>query len=194
MPNQIKSLLNIPNLLSISRVLLIPVFILLLLKDKPTSAFIIFLIAASTDFLDGVAARLLNQKTKLGAVLDPAGDKILMTAAFIILAVPHIGTPNSLPVWLTMAVIGRDLYIVTGALVLYRLNMRRSFPPTLLGKICTICQMSVLLLVLLMNAWQRPASWLIWFYILTLILVFLSGIQYTFIGIRWTREFSQVQD
>lgn len=188
MPNQKQPLINVPNLLSVSRVLLIPVFLLMLLHDSPTGAFIIFLIATSTDFLDGVAARILHQKTKLGAILDPASDKILMTAAFLILAIPHISVPNSLPIWLTITVISRDLYIVTGAFLLFRRIGRKSFPPTLLGKICTIFQMSVLLLVLLLNTLQRPAPSLLWFYVFTMILTILSGIHYTLIGIRWTRE------
>ena len=188
MPNQKQSLLNVPNLLSVSRVLLIPVFLFMLADDRPTGAFIIFLIATSTDFLDGVAARILHQKTKMGAILDPASDKILMTAAFIILAIPHISGPNSLPVWLTIIVISRDLYIVTGAFLLYRRIGRKSFPPTLLGKVCTICQMSVLLLVLLLNALQRPTPILLWFYVFTLVLTVLSGIHYTLIGVRWTKE------
>ena len=188
MSNQKQSLINAPNLLSVSRVLLIPVFLLMLLNNRATAAFIIFLIATSTDFLDGVVARILNQKTKLGAILDPASDKILMTAAFIILAIPHISIPNSLPIWLTIIVISRDLYIVTGAFLLFRLIGRKTFPPTPLGKICTIFQMSVLLLVLLLNALQRPTPLLLWFYVFTLILTILSGIHYTLIGISWTRE------
>lgn len=177
-------ILNIPNLLSISRILLVPVFLLLIVQQKTTAALIVFAVAASTDFLDGIAARALNQKTKLGTYLDPAGDKLLMTASFIILSFPSLNHPNVIPLWLTKIVIGRDLFIVFNALVLYKLIGQTDFPPSLAGKICTICQMGVLLVVLFFNTIQTSSVFFEGLYILTAALTLLSGIHYAYIGIN----------
>lgn len=175
-------LFTIPNIISIARILLIPLFLIMLIQDNKLGALIVFFIAASTDFLDGVAARLLNQKSNLGALLDPAGDKLLMTSGIIALSLPSLSSPNVIPIWLTLAVIGRDLYIVWGAFMLYRRVGRKTFPPIITGKISTVCQMSVLVLVLLLNTLDLSPWFLFWFYLLTLIFTVISGYQYTRIG------------
>jgi cardiolipin synthase len=175
-------LFTLPNALSIARVLLIPLFLIMLIHNNKMGALIVFFIAASTDFLDGIAARLLNQKSNLGALLDPAGDKLLMTSGIIALSLPSLSSPNVIPIWLTVAIIGRDLYIVWGAFMLYKRIGRKTFPPTFSGKISTGCQMSVLVLVLLLNTLNTTPEFLLWFYVLTLIFTILSGIQYTLLG------------
>jgi len=180
-------LFTIPNFLSISRILLIPLFFVMLIQDNKLGALIVFFIAASTDFLDGIAARLLNQKSKLGALLDPAGDKLLMTAGIIALSLPSLSSPNVIPIWLTIAVIGRDLYIVWGVFMLYKRIGHKTFPARITGKISTICQMSVLVLVLLLNTQNISPPFLLWFYLLTLIFTLLSGIQYTHIGFQMAK-------
>jgi cardiolipin synthase len=189
-PNR-ERIINIPNLLSISRIILIPVFLYMILDRNYIGALIVFFIAASTDMLDGMAARLLNQKTKLGVVLDPASDKALILAVYTILSISSIDLLNTIPSWLTIAVISRDLYIVTGAFILFKLIGQKSFSPTSLGKYCTFLQMGALLFVLLFNALASKPGFLIWLYLLTLILTVLSGLQYTYIGITWFKEYKR---
>jgi len=186
-PNR-ERIINIPNLFSISRILLIPVFLFMLLNRNNIGALIVFFIAASTDMLDGMAARLLNQKTKLGALLDPVGDKALILAVYTILSISSIDLLNTIPSWLTIAVISKDLYIVTGVFILFKQIGKKDFPPTSLGKYCTFLQMGVLLFVLLFNALASKPGFLIWLYLLTLILTILSGLHYTYIGITWFKE------
>jgi cardiolipin synthase len=156
----------------------------MLIQNNKLGALIVFFIAASTDFLDGIAARLLNQKSKLGALLDPAGDKLLMTAGIIALSLPSLSSPNVIPLWLTIAVIGRDLYIVWGVYMMYKRIGHKTFPPILTGKISTVSQMSVIVLVLLLNTQNASPPFLLWVYILTLIFTILSGIQYTHKGLQ----------
>ncbi len=175
---------TIPNFFSVLRVGLIPLFLYTMLQHDPRGALVIFILAASTDFLDGIAARLLRQKSKIGALLDPAGDKLLMTSAMIALSIPSISAPNVIPVWLAVVVIGRDLYLVTGSWVMYKRIHQTTFKPILLGKTSTVCQMSVLILVLFFNANRSAQPILLWLYLLTLVLTIFSGIQYTFIGRR----------
>lgn len=175
---------TVPNLISLSRIIIIPYFLWLLIEGKTTAALIVFTAAALTDLLDGLAARMLRQKSKLGALLDPAGDKLLMTAALIGLSIPGLDLPNLIPLWLTILIIGRDLFIVSSAFILYKTRGQSSFPPSLLGKITTFTQMSVLVLVLLLNAAQKTSGPLLLAYIITAALTLLSWIQYCYVGIK----------
>jgi cardiolipin synthase len=179
---------SIPNFFSLSRVFLVPVFLYAVFNGRTQMAFIIFLASALTDFLDGASARLLDQKTKLGALLDPFGDKMFMTGAFIILTIPSLNSPNVLPFWLTAIVIGRDVFIVCGALILYFRIQKKSFPPTLTGKGSTVWQFSVLLLVLLFNMLGKEAGFLFWCYIVAGILTVISGYEYVQRGREWLRS------
>jgi len=175
---------TLANFFSIARILLTPVFLIMVLNHKATGALIIFSLAALTDFLDGTTARFLNQKTKLGAYLDPAGDKFLMTASFIILTIPSLNLYNIIPLWLTIAIIGRDLLIVTGAFIIYKLKGQKTFNPSILGKASTVCQMAVLFFILLLNSIHISSPLLSWLFVITLLLTILSGIQYSFTHLR----------
>ncbi|NIM91034.1 MAG: hypothetical protein GTO17_08805 [Candidatus Aminicenantes bacterium] len=175
-------LFNLPNLVSLLRIGLIPVFLWLIIQRKAFLALFIFLVAGTTDVLDGFFARLLHKKTKIGAFLDPAADKLLMTASYIVLSIPSLNSLNLIPLWLTATVIGRDLLIVLGALVVYRMTGHTTFLPCLLGKISTVFQVSTLLLVLFYNYLQVLPSYLKWIFYLTLIFTVLSCINYIIIG------------
>ncbi len=178
------SLLNLPNILSLLRILLIPVFLALMIQGKVMEASAVFFFAGFTDVLDGFAARLLHQKTKIGALLDPAGDKLLMTSAFIVLTIPSLNSPHIIPLWLTIAVISRDLFIVSSAFALYKLRGQKTFLPSLWGKSSTVCQFMVLILVLFFNSFQISFPYLRLLYFLTLALTLLSGMHYSYIGFR----------
>jgi cardiolipin synthase len=178
------SLLNLPNILSLLRILLIPVFLVLMIQGKVMEASAVFFFAGFTDVLDGFAARLFHQKTKIGALLDPAGDKLLMTSAFIVLTIPSLNSPHIIPLWLTIAVISRDLFIVSSAFALYKLRGQKTFPPSIWGKSSTVCQFMVLILVLFFNSFQISFSYLRLLYFLTLALTLLSGVHYSYIGFR----------
>jgi cardiolipin synthase len=178
------SLLNLPNILSLFRILLIPVFLALMIRGKVMEASAVFFFAGFTDVLDGLAARLLHQKTKIGALLDPAGDKLLMTSAFIVLTIPSLNSPHIIPLWLTIAVISRDLFIVSSAFALYKLRGQKTFLPSLWGKSSTVCQFMVLILVLFFNSFQISFPYLRLLYFLTLALTLLSGVHYSYIGFR----------
>jgi len=178
------SLLNLPNILSLFRILLIPVFLALMIRGKVMEASAVFFFAGFTDVLDGLAARLLHQKTKIGALLDPAGDKLLMTSAFIVLTIPSLNSPHIIPLWLTIAVISRDLFIVSSAFALYKLRGQKTFLPSFWGKSSTVCQFMVLILVLFFNSFQISFPYLPLLYFLTLALTLLSGAHYFYIGFR----------
>lgn len=176
--------LALPNIISLVRILLIPVFVLMMIWRKTSEAFAVLLLAGFTDVLDGFTARALGLRTKLGALLDPAADKLLITASFILLTFPRLNSPNVIPLWLTMIVIGRDLLIVSGAFLLFKLRGQKTFPPSIPGKASTVCQIIVVLLVLLFNLAKVSSHFLVWFYFLTLALVILSTLHYSRFGLR----------
>jgi cardiolipin synthase len=174
---------TIPNFFSMLRICLIPLFLYMMLQNNILEALVVFLIASTTDILDGMTARILDQKTKIGGLLDPAADKLLMTAAIIILSLPSVSQPNSIPLWLTVAIIGRDITIVFAAFLMYKLRGHTKFTPTLLGKASTVCQMGVILCVLLLNVLDRIPGFLAWLFILTFALTIISGFGYCLRGL-----------
>ncbi|MCK4336523.1 MAG: CDP-diacylglycerol--glycerol-3-phosphate 3-phosphatidyltransferase [Candidatus Aminicenantes bacterium] len=185
MKNEIKDrIFSIPNILSLIRILLVPVFIVLILNKKIFEGLLVFLIASATDALDGFIARSFHQKTRLGQFLDPAADKLLMNASYIILSISSLSYPNVIPIWLTGCVFGRDILIVSVSFYLYRITNKKYVSVTIPGKLTTICQTAVLLLVLFFNWKEITPSILMWFYYLTLILTIFSGINYAVKGFQ----------
>jgi cardiolipin synthase len=175
---------TIANFFSILRVLLIPLFLYLFIRQKVFEALVVFLAASATDLLDGMAARLWHQRTKIGALLDPAADKLLMTASIIVLSIKSVSQPNAIPLWLTAIIISRDLAITISAYILYKQRGQKIFPPSVWGKASTVCQMGIVLLVLLLNALQTSPPFMTWLYGLTLFFTVISGIHYGIWGYR----------
>jgi cardiolipin synthase (CMP-forming) len=171
--------LTIPNLLTFLRLGLIPIFAVAALTDRYTLALVLFVFAGVTDILDGYLARLLNQRSRVGAILDPAADKILMVTGYVLFTV-HDTAPFTLPGWLTFTVFIRDLLIVIFAYLLYtRVHISR-FPPSIAGKISTLLQIVTLSFLIAANT---PISWfalpvvrpLFW---ATIVLTLYSGFDY----------------
>ena len=134
---------TLPNLITIGRVLLIPVVAFLLLDHDYTLAFAVFVVAAIGDWVDGFLARRLNQMSQLGAVLDPVADKMTMMIVAILMAAQGI-----LPIWLAVVIVMRDAIIVAGA-VAYRFVVGRiEMAPTSLSKANTFLEFGVISLVM----------------------------------------------
>lgn len=125
------------NLLTISRMVLVPIVALCMLYGHPGWALATFLVAALTDLLDGLIARWIGQQTTLGAWLDPMADKLLLLTVFVILTLPGFGLTHRLPVWLTVLVISRDVGIVLTVAVINLAVAPRTFSPSPLGKLAT---------------------------------------------------------
>ncbi len=177
------------NVLTLLRIALVPVFIGAVVRRNGTAAFAVFVLAACTDFLDGWAARTWGQRTKVGVTLDPAADKLLMTAAFIALSLKSAGGPNIIPLWLTGTVIGRDAAIALAALLVTTLIGPKPFLPSLWGKLSTVLQMSCIGLVLLFNMLGKSPTLLNWVYVLTAAATLASGLHYFFARlVPWIRK------
>ena len=157
--------MTIPNLLSIFRMGLVPLFIIALVGDHPVRALAIFLVAGITDGLDGFIARFYRQQSHLGSYLDPIADKLLLTSAYVMLAIPPADGGLAIPVWVSILVIARDVLIVIVALILYLALDIGHFPPAMIGKVTTVVQVVTVILVMLariLAAFQLPALVAIW--------------------------------
>lgn len=154
------SALTVANQLTLLRMLLIPALVILVLYGLNGWALVVFILAGVTDALDGVLARWWNQPTTLGALLDPMADKLLLISTFVVLTLPELDLPNRFPVWLTVLVISRDVIIVvTVAVVNFGIG-RRTFPPSMLGKLATLVYILAIAIVLLYN-WLGRSSFVV---------------------------------
>ncbi|CAB4602774.1 MAG: CDP-alcohol phosphatidyltransferase family protein [Actinobacteria bacterium] len=150
---------TIPNLLSLLRLALVPVFLYLILADYPLLAFLVLALASFTDWLDGYLARKLNQVTRIGALLDPAADRLYIFATLIGLAIT-----GAIPAWLPVVVIGRDLLLVFTIPVLASRNFG-PLPVHFAGKAGTFALLYAFPLLLLADWWQAasftilPIAW-----------------------------------
>jgi cardiolipin synthase (CMP-forming) len=168
--------------LTVLRMILVPVFVLLILYQHLGWALAVFLLAGLTDLLDGLIARRYKQKTPLGTMLDPLADKLLLTSAFIVLTLDSIDLNFQIPLWLTVTVISRDLLLVLSVLIINLTIGRRLFSPSLLGKLTTACQLLLVMLVLIVNGVgiQIEGLWIVVY--LTLALTVSSGMHYILRG------------
>ena len=171
--------MNLPNILTLIRVLLIPFFVIFIINKNFQWAFFAFAIAGITDGVDGLLARITHQRTELGAYLDPIADKLLLSSAFISLAIIEF-----LPSWLVVIVITRDVIILVGFLVMWLTNYHPEINPSLLSKMTTAFQIITILLVLMIGyspTFQQLSVIAIYS---TAILTILSGLHYIYTGAR----------
>src|SRR6188472_4756711 len=129
--------LTLANQLTILRILIVPLFVILVVYGMLGAALLAFMVAGLTDALDGLIARRAGQRTSLGAWLDPMADKLLLVATFIVLTIPTIPLTNHLPLWLTVSVISRDIVIIAVVAVVNLAVGPRTFRPSIWGKMTT---------------------------------------------------------
>jgi cardiolipin synthase len=171
--------INIPNILTVIRILLTPLFVIFLLKNMFHPALIVFTAAAVSDGLDGLLARYFNQFSVLGAYLDPIADKLLLASAYISLAVLKI-----IPPWLAVIVLSRDILIITGIAVFSITDIHIEINPSLVSKWTTVAQLLTIFLVLLNPNIQgilMTKKLLFW---ITAGLTISSGLHYIYIGLN----------
>jgi cardiolipin synthase len=145
------TVLTLANQLTLLRMLLIPLFVILVVYGYLGWALIIFAIAGLTDALDGVIARRSGQHSTLGAWLDPMADKLLALSTFVVLTVPGLGLANRLPIWLTVIIISRDVVIVLTVAIVNLAVGPRTFKPSIYGKIATATYMVTAVVTMFFN-------------------------------------------
>jgi len=175
--------MNIPNFLSLLRIILVPVIVIFLIENEYAKALITFTVAGLTDALDGTLARLLKEQTELGAFLDPLADKILLSTCFISLSIFGL-----IPGWLTVIVISRDVIILMGIITLSMMSITYEIKPVFISKITTTLQIGTVFFCLFLKIftsdiishhWVNILSWLTAFFTV------LSGLIYIFKGIKF---------
>lgn len=144
---------SLPNLLSLLRMGLVPLFIIAITRGAALEALLLFALAGVTDAFDGFIARFWNQQTALGAYLDPAADKLLLTSAYVTLTIEAFNPVLTIPLWVTILVIGRDVLLVVAAFSLSMAVGIKSFPPALISKLTTVMQVVAVVLVLVHLVW-----------------------------------------
>lgn len=171
---------TIPNMLTVSRILLTPGFVMAYATQNFRLAWLLFAVAGFTDALDGALARLLKQRSQLGAMLDPLADKVLLVTSFICLAIN-----GWIPVWLATLAVSRDAIIVGGLAVLHfwGVDVKSRIRPIWSSKLTTTAQIGLVLFVMLERTfeWQVPTlgGWLV---SLTAALTIISGVHYVIKG------------
>jgi cardiolipin synthase len=171
----------LPNLITSLRLALVPVMGYLLLAGHYAGALIVFFIAAVSDLVDGFIARRFGVTSALGAALDPIADKLSMFVATVLLAWQGL-----VPLWLAIAVVLRDVVIVVGALA-YRFSIGHiELKPTLLSKLNTVIEFTVLLIVMASAAeWIRTGAWLPAAFMVVFVTIVASGVHYVWL---WGRK------
>jgi len=184
--------LTLANVLTIMRMAMIPFFIMAVGYNRNGWALFLFIAAGVTDLLDGLIARGWRQQTRVGAILDPMADKLLLTAAFVMLALPQ-GTKafpelvnlNRVPIYLVIITISRDVFISLISMVMYMTLGQTNFPPSFLGKLTTTVQIVTVAIILLLN-WLGSESFLmvtclVW---TNLAMTLTSGFHYIYLTAR----------
>jgi cardiolipin synthase (CMP-forming) len=187
-------IVTVPNMLTIFRMVLIPVFVTLVFYQRFLLALVAFVVAGITDGLDGLLARRFDQRSQLGTVLDPIADKLMLVTAFVVLSMRSVfpqPLPNHLPIpfWVTIAVISRDVFIVVGAAAINIMTGFRGFRPSWLGKLNTTVQ--IIAIGLIMFAASVPYGtgyYLPTLYATVFALALFSGAHYVFFASKLLNE------
>lgn len=139
---------TVPNQITFLRLGFLPFFLILISYGEYRWALLVLVVAALSDGVDGLLARKLNQRSSIGAYLDPIADKLLLSSSFVILAFKHL-----LAWWLTIFVLSRDVMILIVAAVIIMISGYRPFPPSILGKGTTMFQIMLVFTVVLSAAY-----------------------------------------
>jgi cardiolipin synthase (CMP-forming) len=179
-------IITLPNVLTIIRMVLIPVFVSMLFYQRFVWALLIFVIAGITDGLDGLFARRFRQQSQLGRILDPIADKLMLVTSFVVLSMRGVfptPLPRHLPIpfWVTITVLSRDVFILIGAAAINIVSGFRNFRPSFPGKVSTVLQIVTVAAVMLAARVRIGAGYYLpTLYTAVFALAIFSGVHYVF--------------
>jgi cardiolipin synthase len=176
-----RPLFTVANQLTLLRMALAPFLVLALTWGRFDWALVTFLVAGVTDLLDGWIARYGDQRTPLGATLDPVADKILLGATYVALTWNSV-VQVRIPVWVTVVTLSRDVVIMVAVAIVNLVVERRVFFPSVLGKATTMLQLATAVVVLVLN-WTR-SGWIAlpYLFLATVLVTVASGVQYIYLA------------
>jgi cardiolipin synthase len=172
---------TVPNQITLLRLGFLPIVLILISYDRYRWALLVLVVAGLSDAIDGLLARQLNQRSSLGAYLDPIADKLLLSSSFVILAFK-----KQVAWWLTIIVLSRDVLILIVAVVILLVSGYRPFPPSIYGKLTTALEIMLVFTVVLGAAYPSLRfAWLDAFliYAVTTFSI-VSGFHYSFVTSR----------
>jgi cardiolipin synthase len=173
--------MTIPNLITILRLLLVPLVVLMINEAQWAAAFALFALAGISDAVDGFIARRFDMRTEFGAYIDPLADKALLVSIYITLSVVGV-----LPSWIAIVVVSRDLMILAAILVSRLMERPMEIRPLYVSKLNTAAQIAFAGLVLAAMAFGSDSGWVLWFGMwLVAALTVISGVSYL---TRWLRH------
>jgi len=173
-------LLSIPNILTLSRIVMTPIIVYLLLQDEAELALFLLIVAGVSDMLDGAIARFFNQRTIVGAYLDPLADKMMLISTMVTLF--YLGV---VPLFLFLAVLFRDILIVLGAISYELVTHNLKMEPSLVSKATTAMQILCLLVLILNMAWPIDGVIVTISVWSAFVLTVMSGLHYLVV---WTKK------
>ncbi len=179
-----EELFILPNELTLLRIFLTPIILVAIVYEKTNWAFFIYVIAAITDFFDGYIARRRKEVTNVGKFLDPLADKIMSLAMYISLSLKSIKLANTIPTWLTIFVVSREIIIMLGIGIIFLLKDDIIIKVTIWGKAATVSEDLTIFFVLFFNYIHMTCIFLNYLYIITLILVLIATYGYIKMGFK----------
>ena len=182
-PTETQSWRTIPNLITALRILLIVPFVYYVVHGRDMHAFAIFVVAGISDTLDGTLARWLHQTSLWGRLVDPVADKFLAGIAYVALSAFRDGRP-AIPLWVMAAVVSRDVLILLGCWIVYRVTRDIGFKPTVFGKLNTLIELAVIAGFLASSRYPALAAALPPLYIVMAVSIAVSLADYTRQGMR----------
>ncbi len=165
--------MTIPNLITTLRIILTPIFIIYLLNRQFGAALIMFIACGVSDGLDGFLARVLRQKSTLGSYLDPIADKLILVSTYVVLSFM-----GSIPIWLAVTILSRDVMISLGVIVLVIYRMDIQIRPSFISKITTCLQFITVISVLAAEYADISETILVWLFPMTAVATITSGLHY----------------
>lgn len=176
--------LTLASKITLIRMFMVPFVAIGILYHRYGLTLILFLISGLTDLFDGLIARKWQQKTKLGALLDPMADKLLLSTSFLLLTLRATNLSVSIPLWLAVVVFGRDIMIVVSAVAIALTTGFTKFDPTIYGKASTLVQIGTVLGVLVVNYLRLDEIYVLWLFYLTFGLTLFSGLHYIYVFVE----------
>jgi cardiolipin synthase len=173
--------LSIPNLITLARILLVPVVVWAIASGSMQIAFLLFLAAGLSDAIDGFLAKRFGMATELGAYLDPLADKAMIVSVYVAL-----GVADAIPRWLVILVVSRDIMIVSAVILSWLVDRRVTLKPHVVSKANTVAQIVLALLVLGSRGYEFNAEPVLT--LLTALVAILTLLSVVFYVIEWARH------